>query len=59
MEKSKKIVMVTFTPHLNFGTCLQSFALNTVLKKMGHDVVLYTTTMISLNEILMEELKIS
>lgn len=39
MEKSKKIVMVTFTPHLNFGTCLQSFALNTVLKKMGHDVV--------------------
>ncbi len=38
-RKAKKIVMVTFTPHLNFGTCLQSFALNTVLKKMGHDVV--------------------
>lgn len=31
--------MVTFTPHPNFGTCLQSYALSTVLKKMGHDVV--------------------
>ena len=38
MEKSKKIMMVTFTPHPNFGTCLQSYALSTVLKKMGHDV---------------------
>lgn len=30
--------MVTFIPHPNFGTCLQSYALNYVLKKMGHEV---------------------
>lgn len=30
--------MVTFTPQANFGTSLQSYALNTVLRKMGHDV---------------------
>lgn len=38
MEKSKKIKMVTFTPHPNFGTSLQSYALNYILKDMGHDV---------------------
>ncbi len=30
--------MVTFTPHPNFGTSLQSYALNYILKDMGHDV---------------------
>jgi len=30
--------MVTFTPHPNFGTCLQSYALNYILKKLGHNV---------------------
>lgn len=34
----KKIKLVTFAPHPNFGTCLQSYALNMVLRKMGHDV---------------------
>lgn len=38
MEKSKKIKLVTFAPHPNFGTCLQSYALNKVLRDMGHDV---------------------
>lgn len=38
MEKGKKIKLVTFAPHPNFGTCLQSYALFTVLKKLGHDV---------------------
>ena len=33
-----KIKLVTFAPHPNFGTCLQSYALNYVLKKMGHNV---------------------
>lgn len=33
-----KIKLVTFAPHPNFGTCLQSYALNCVLSKMGHDV---------------------
>lgn len=33
-----KIKLVTFAPHPNFGTCLQSYALNKVLKDMGHDV---------------------
>lgn len=33
-----KIKLVTFAPHPNFGTCLQSYALNHVLKQMGHDV---------------------
>ena len=33
-----KIKLVTFAPHPNFGTCLQSYALNYVLRKMGHDV---------------------
>lgn len=39
METKKKIKMVTFTPQANFGTSLQSYALYTVLYKMGHDVV--------------------
>lgn len=34
-----KIKLVTFAPHPNFGTCLQSYALNKVLRDMGHDVV--------------------
>ena len=34
-----KIKLVTFAPHPNFGTCLQSYALCYVLRKMGHDVV--------------------
>lgn len=38
MEHSKKIKLVTFAPHPNFGTCLQSYALNKVLQDMGHDV---------------------
>ena len=38
METKKKIKMVTFTPQANFGTSLQSYALYTVLYKMGHDV---------------------
>ena len=38
MEKGKKIKLVTFAPHPNFGTCLQSYALNKVLRDMGHDV---------------------
>lgn len=33
-----KIKLVTFAPHPNFGTCLQSYALNRVLREMGHDV---------------------
>ena len=33
-----KIKLVTFAPHPNFGTCLQSYALNKVLTDMGHDV---------------------
>ena len=33
-----KIKLVTFAPHPNFGTCLQSYALNKVLIDMGHDV---------------------
>lgn len=33
-----KIKLVTFAPHPNFGTCLQSYALNFVLRKLGHDV---------------------
>lgn len=33
-----KIKLVTFAPHPNFGTCLQSFALNKILKDMGHEV---------------------
>lgn len=36
--KKKKIKLVTFAPHPNFGTCLQSYALNKVLTDMGHDV---------------------
>lgn len=33
-----KIKLVTFFPHPNFGTCLQSYALNKVLRDWGHDV---------------------
>lgn len=33
-----KIKLVTFAPHPNFGTCLQSYALNYVLRSLGHDV---------------------
>ena len=33
-----KIKLVTFAPHPNFGTCLQSYALNKVLCDMGHEV---------------------
>ena len=33
-----KIKLVTFAPQTNFGTCLQSYALNYKLKEMGHDV---------------------
>ena len=33
-----KIKLVTFAPHANYGTCLQSYALNKVLRDMGHDV---------------------
>ena len=33
-----KIKLVTFLPQTNFGTSLQGYALNLVLKKMGHDV---------------------
>ena len=33
-----KIKLITFAPHPNFGTCLQSYALNRVLRDMGHDV---------------------
>lgn len=33
-----KVKLVTFAPHANFGTCLQSYALNYVLRTMGHDV---------------------
>ena len=38
MAQTKKIKLVTFAPHPNFGTCLQSYALNHVLRKMGHNV---------------------
>ncbi len=38
METKKKIKMVTFPPQANFGTSLQSYALYTVLRNMGHDV---------------------
>lgn len=38
MSQPKKIKLITFAPHPNFGTCLQSYALNYVLRKMGHDV---------------------
>lgn len=33
-----RIKLVTFAPHPNFGTCLQSYALNYILRKLGHDV---------------------
>ena len=33
-----RIKLVTFAPHPNFGTCLQGYALDYVLRKMGHDV---------------------
>lgn len=33
-----KIKLVTFAPHPNFGTCLQSYALNKVLRDKGHEV---------------------
>ena len=33
-----RIKLVTFAPHPNFGTCLQSYALNKVLTDMGQDV---------------------
>lgn len=33
-----KIKLITFAPHPNFGTCLQSYALNKVLRDIGHDV---------------------
>ncbi|MCD8290901.1 MAG: hypothetical protein LUC91_05305, partial [Prevotella sp.] len=33
-----RIKLITFAPHPNFGTCLQSYALNHVLRKLGHDV---------------------
>lgn len=33
-----RIKLVTFAPNPNFGTCLQSYALNKVLKDMGHKV---------------------
>ena len=33
-----KIKLVTFAPHPNFGTCLQSYALNKILRDLGHDV---------------------
>lgn len=38
MGQIKKIKLVTFAPQPNFGTCLQSYALNCVLRNMGHDV---------------------
>lgn len=38
METSKKVKLVTFAPHANFGTCLQSYALNFILRQMGCDV---------------------
>ena len=33
-----RIKLVTFAPHPNYGTCLQGYALNYILKKLGHDV---------------------
>lgn len=33
-----KIKLVTFAPHPNFGTCLQGYALNYALRRMGYDV---------------------
>lgn len=33
-----KIKLVTFAPHPNFGTCLQSYALNKVLRDKRHEV---------------------
>ena len=38
MANVKKAKLVTFAPHANFGTCLQSYALNYVLRQMGLDV---------------------
>ena len=38
VHTNMKIKLVTFAPHPNFGTCLQSYALNYVLRKMGNDV---------------------
>ena len=38
MANVKKAKLVTFAPHANFGTCLQSYALNSVLRQMGLDV---------------------
>ena len=39
MNQSRmKIKLVTFAPPPNFGTCLQAYALNYVLREMGHDV---------------------
>lgn len=35
---SQKIKLITFAPHPNFGTCLQGYALNYVLRQMGHEV---------------------
>lgn len=33
-----RIKLVTFAPHPNYGTCLQGYALNYIMKKLGHDV---------------------
>jgi len=38
MAENKKIGLITFAPHANCGTCLQSYALNYVLRKMGYSV---------------------
>lgn len=38
MAPCKKVKLVTFAPNLNFGTCLQSYALNSVLRSKGCDV---------------------
>ncbi len=38
MGQIQKIKLITMPPFENYGTCLQSYALNAVLRKMGHDV---------------------
>ncbi len=37
-EQKKKVALVTFMPHANYGTCLQSYALTRVIEKFGYDV---------------------
>jgi len=44
-----KIGILTLTLHTNYGGILQAYALQTVLKRMGHEIVSYSFLFKSLN----------